>query len=243
MVLSGSELQNEALRESVASHWDLSPYEFCSFEEFNALKTNPNYYFLLIVKERFRKESDPCINVLTLVKGGSGAGKSIDDMLEVVSFPLCSSDAPSGRELILLPAFLEIIQDHTAGLTDTELKAYSGLGNYNKHIRALKNRRIHFCEEDLAPQIGRKLTGSLDEDILLEDEDTVDEVFSRGTFNAVVSYVVAPEDPVNGSVCYKMLIGADTHELYYFKKHRISARRGKGFLASDLKAIEGVRKR
>ena len=54
--------------------------------------------------------------------------------------------------------------------------------------------------------------------------------------------MVAPSEPVNGSICYKMLIGADNHELYYFKKHRITAKMGKGFLSSDLKAIKTLRK-
>ena len=84
---------------------------------------------------------------------------------------------------------------------------------------------------------------SLDEDIYVkDDEEDVDEVFSNGVFNAVVSYVVAPSEPVNGSVCYKMLIGADDHKLYWYKKHKISPRQGAGFLESDLKAIKLLRK-
>ena len=37
--------------------------------------------------------------------------------------------------------------------------------------------------------------------------------------------------------CYKMIISADTYELYYFKKHKISPKKGPGFLKSDLKRI------
>ena len=55
--------------------------------------------------------------------------------------------------------------------------------------------------------------------------------------------MMAPDVPVDGSVCYKMLIGSDTLELYYFKKHKITSKNGKGFLASDLKAIKSIRKR
>ena len=71
----------------------------------------------------------------------------------------------------------------------------------------------------------------------------MDKVFDAGEVNTVVSYVVAPDVPVDGSVCYKMLIGSDTLELYYFKKHKITSKNGKGFLASDLKAIKSIRKR
>ena len=142
---------------------------------------------------------------------------------------------------MLLPAFLKIIQDHTISLTDTEMKAYSSLGA--KDSKKLRIKRIFFWAEDFAPQVDEQTKRSLDEDILIkEDEDEVDEIFSEGTFNTVVSYVVAPSEPVNGSICYKMLIGSDNHELYYFKKHKITAKSGKGFLSSDIKSIKLLRK-
>lgn len=241
VVLTGDEFLDEALKESVASTWTVSPYEFCTNEEFQGIKTNDNFYFLMVVKGQFRRESEPGIDLLTLVKGGEGAEKSISDMFEVVNFPLRPTEDPSGREFVLLPAFLKIIQDHTISLTDTEMKAYSSLGA--KDSKKLRIKRIFFWSEDFAPQVDEQTKRSLDEDILIkEDEDEVDEIFSEGTFNTVVSYVVAPSEPVNGSICYKMLIGSDNHELYYFKKHKITAKSGKGFLSSDIKSIKLLRK-
>ncbi len=241
VVLTGDEFLDEAVKESVAATWTVSPYEFCSNEEFQNLKGNADFYFLLVVKGQFRRESEPGIDMLTLVKGGEGADKSINDMFEVVSFPLRSTEDPSGREFVLLPAFLKIIQEHTTSLTDTEMKAYSNIGA--KDTKKLRIKRIFFWAEDFAPQVDEQTKRSLDEDILIkEDEDEVDEIFSEGTFNTVVSYVVAPSEPVNGSICYKMLIGSDNHELYYFKKHKITAKSGKGFLSSDIKSIKLLRK-
>ena len=237
VVLTG----DEAVKESVAATWTVSPYEFCSNEEFQNLKGNADFYFLMVVKGQFRRESEPGIDMLTLVKGGEGADKSINDMFEVVSFPLRSTEDPSGREFVLLPAFLKIIQEHTTSLTDTEMKAYSNIGA--KDSKRLRIKRIFFWAEDFAPQVDEQTKRSLDEDILIkEDEDEVDEIFTEGTFNTVVSYVVAPSEPVNGSICYKMLIGSDNHELYYFKKHKITAKSGKGFLSSDIKSIKLLRK-
>lgn len=241
VVLTGDEFLDEAVKESVAATWTVSPYEFCSNEEFQNIKGNADFYFLMVVKGQFRRESEPGIDMLTLVKGGEGADKSINDMFEVVSFPLRSTEDPSGREFVLLPAFLKIIQEHTTSLTDTEMKAYSNIGA--KDSKKLRIKRIFFWSEDFAPQVDEQTKRSLDEDILIkENEDEVDEIFTEGTFNTVVSYVVAPSEPVNGSICYKMLIGSDNHELYYFKKHKITAKSGKGFLSSDIKSIKLLRK-
>lgn len=241
VVLSGDEMLDEAMKESIAASWTMSPYEFCSMEEFEKIKTSDKFYFLLIVKGQQRKESEPGIDLLTLVKGGEGASKSINDMLEVVTFPLRSASEPSGREFVLLPAFLTIIQDHAQSLISSEVKAYSTLSAEDTKKLAIK--RIYFSKEDFAPQVDDKAIASLDEDIIVEeDEDKVDEVFSDGTYNAVISYVVAPSEPVYGSVCYKLLIGADNHKLYWYKKHRISARSGSGFMPGDLRAITQIRK-
>ena len=241
VVMTGDEMLDEAMKQSVTASWTLSPYEFCTNEEFQKIKTDSKFYFLIVVKGQQRKEAEPGIDLLTFVKGGEGADKSIEDMLEVVTFPLRSAVDPSGREFLLLPAFLTIMQEHAQSLTSSEVKAYAPLGaNDSKKLRM---KQIYFFEEDFAPQVGEKTVESLDEDIFVkEDEEDVDEVFSDGTFNAVVSYVVAPSEPVNGSVCYKMLIGADDHKLYWYKKHRISPRQGAGFLESDLKAIKLLRK-
>ena len=241
VVLNGDEMLNEAIKESVAATWTMSPYEFCSVEEFEKIKTSDKFYFLLVAKGQHRKESEPGIDFLTFVKGGEDASKSINDMLEVVSFPLRSASEPSGREFILLPAFLSIIQEHAQNLTSSEVKAYSTLSAEDTKKLAIK--QIYFSKDDFAPQVDDKTIESLDQDIIVkEDEDDVDEVFTQGTYNAVISYVVAPTEPVNGSVCYKLLIGADNHKLYWYKKHRISARSGRGFLAGDLRTINQIRK-
>lgn len=242
VVLSGEDFLDEALKESVAATWSLSPYEFCTNEEFQKLKTSDKYYFLIVASSRQKKEEEAGIDLLTLVKGGEGASKSIDGMLEVVSFPFRSAQDPSGREFTLLPAFLQVIQDHVSTLADTEMKAYSSLSA--KDTKSLRTKRIFFWEEDLSKQVGTRLREELDEDVIIEeDEEDVDKVFAEGEVNTVVSYVVAPAVPVDGSVCYKMLIGSDTRELYYFKKHKITAKNGKGFLASDIKAIKSTRKK
>ncbi|MBP3270131.1 MAG: hypothetical protein J6L98_05560 [Bacteroidales bacterium] len=241
VVMTGDEVLDQALKQSVTASWNLSPYEFCSNEEFQKLKSDNKFYFLIVVKGQQRKEAEPGIDLLTLVKGGEGSDKSIEDMFEVVTFPLRAAVDPSGREYTFLPAFLTIMQEHAKGLTDSEVKAYSTIGASD--TKKLRMKQIFICEDDLAPDVGEKTLKSLDEDIFIKDDDEdVDEIFIDGKFNAVVSYVVAPTEPVNGSVCYKMLIGADDHKLYWFKKHRISARQGAGFLESDLKAIKLLRK-
>ena len=233
VVMTGSALFDGVLQDEVAARWRVSPYEFCSLEEFNSLKNSDKYYFLLTTKGQFKKETEPSLQFLTLVKGGNQASKGIDEMLEIVSLPIASAEDPSGRELVFLPAFLNIIQKYTVDSMDKDYSAYAGLGNYTSRISKSEGMNIVFSEDDLdATVTENELAG-----FVVTDEDSADKFVMDNTPNTLVSYVAAPSNPVNGSFCYKMLVNAETYELYFYRKHRINAKNGPGFMPYDIRHI------
>ena len=236
VVLTGSALYDGVLQDEVAARWRISPYEFCTLDEFNSLKGSDKYYFLITTKGQFKKEAEPSLQFLTLVKGGSNASKGIDEMLEIVSMPISSADNPSGRELVFLPVFLTIIQEYTLDSMDRDYNAYLGLGNYTSNISKASEKNIVFSENDIAPNVEMSDCASF----IVTDEDSTDEMIMNNAQNTLVSYVAAPAEPVNGSFCYKMLIDAQTYELYYYRKHRISAKSGAGFLPYDIRSINAA---
>lgn len=240
VVLPQEEILSEAIREGVTSSWTVSPYEFCTQEEFEKYKTNSNFYFLVTVNGKMRKEVVPGIKMLTLVKGGEKASGGINDMLEVVTFPICSATGSSGREMIFIPAILKEIQKHATSLTDSEMKAYRDIKVSPKDQREFAKMRVYVSREDLAPQVSASDLKYLSEDLIIDDEDVVDSLFIEGAYKIGVSYVVAPEEPEKSSVCYKMIFSADTQTLLYYKKHKITARRGKGFLPEDLSSLSNM---
>jgi hypothetical protein len=242
VVLNGNAFYDSAFREEIAARWRISPYEFCTLQDFENLKEDDSYYFLLITQGQFRKETAPGLQFLSLVKGGEGADKGIDKMLEVVSLPFASAEYPSGRELVFLPAFLDIIQDHTLESMERDINAYGGLRNYTANISKSKEMDIVFAEDDIAEEIPDSyMERKFDDAITVTDEDSADKYMIENTENTLVSYVAAPTEPLSGSFCYKMLIDAGTHKLYYFRKHKISAKYGSGFLQEDLEKITANR--
>lgn len=236
VVLTGSALYDGVLQDEVAARWRISPYEYCTIDEFNSLKGSDKYYFLITTKGQFKKEAEPSLQFLTLVKGGSNASKGIDEMLEIVSMPISSADDPSGRELVFLPVFLTIIQEYTLDSMDRDYSAYLGLSNYTSNISKASEKNIVFSENDIAPNVEMGDCASF----VVTDEDSADEMIMNNAQNTLVSYVVAPAEPANGSFCYKMLIDAQTYELYYYRKHRISAKSGAGFLPYDIRSINAA---
>ena len=240
VVLNGNPFYDTSFKDEVAARWRISPYEFCTLEEFEGLKGNDSYYFLILTQGQFRKETAPGLQFISLVKGGQGADKGIGDMLEVVSLPFASAEYPSGRELIFLPAFLDIIQNHTLEAMENDFNAYGGLSNTAQKIGKAGNIDIVISEDDLNSLVSEEMTDS--EGMIITDEDDADSYMLDEVSGTLVSYVVAPSEPVKGSFCYKMLIDAQTHELYYYRKHKISPKAGVGFLPEDIERINKARK-
>ncbi|MCR5003830.1 MAG: hypothetical protein K5984_05605 [Bacteroidales bacterium] len=242
VVLTGNSIDDETLKAEIKAVWTISPYEFCTLEEFENIKSSTNYYFLMTVQGQFKKESVPGIDFLTLVKGGEGSENGVGEMYEVVTVPYKASTASSGRETVYLGALLDIIQDYTRKAISSDFKGYTGLTLYNTALGKTKTKDILFSVDDLSPSVGQAtIKDAMGNGMLIAEEDEVDSKFENGATNTVVSYIVYPSDAMVGSYCFKMLIDAENHDLYYFKKHKISAKQAPGFLLSDVKVIKAVR--
>lgn len=242
IVLNGNPFYDASLKEEIAARWRISPYEFCTLDEFEAVKGSDQYYFLMITQGQFRKELAPGIQFLTLVKGGNGSDEGIDGMLEVVSLPFASAEYPSGRELIFLPAFLDIIQAHTLESMEKDRNAYGGLGNSAEALAKSSDMDIVFSEDDLSRSVTDEIIAKkFDSGMKVTDEEGADQYMTDTVPGTLVSYVVAPTDPVHGSYCYKMLIDSETNKLYYFRRHRISRSFSVGFMPEDIDRITAHR--
>lgn len=238
IVTSGNMFFDQSLKDEVMNRWRISPFEFCSLADFETLKTDENYYFMLITKGQFRKESEPGLSYISILKGGPAAEKGLDAMLEVVSVPIMSAKNPNGREVIFLPAILDILQDHIVLSMEKDVNAYGGLGNYTMNITESDGMTILFADEDLSDEITDKvLNVYFKNGMMAVDTDTADMAITENLPKTIVSFTVVPDAAEKGSYCYKMLIGAKDHKLYYFRKHRITKKFGKGFLLEDINRI------
>ena len=244
IVLTGNDLIDSGLKQEVVNIWTASPFEFCTMDRFETLKTSAQYYFLIAAESRFKDEENPGITFLSLVKGGPEAKDGLSAMKEVISLPLMAAAGGSGRELVYLGALIQAIQEYTLSAMESEKTAYGMEAWFNRNYDKFgKMKQIYLAEQDIAPSVTPKqLERFLDEDIHIADESVVDKAYTDGGFNTLTGYVVAPFLPENGaSYCYKLLFEADTHTLYYIAKHKISEKTGVGFTADDLKRLSRKR--
>ena len=220
----------------------MSPYEICTLAEFETLKGSDQYYFLILTQGQFKKEAEPGIQFLTLVKGGKEAADGIESMLEVATVPFAAADDPSGREITYLPALLDIIQNYAMASIEKDFSNLGGLSNFATSTSKAADLNIVFAEEDLSQEINDDVRADMFDDMIeVMDVDDADDVMIDGAANTLVSYVIAPTQAGHNSFCYKLLIDCNNHELYYFRKHKISKKVGPGFLLEDIKRITSPR--
>lgn len=206
VVLSGSPMVDAVVKEEVNQRWNLSPYEFCTAEQYEANRQSSDYYFLHFVK------MDDVI-FLSLDKGGTKDDPDIrKQCFEVVSIPVSGADLQTMDNLEYMPAFIDIIQDFVGNAMNSESKAYSGLAQYN---------------------------GSIGGKAIYIDKEEASRHFTEGTSNALSGLLVAAANPRLGSWCYRMLISCDTHELLYYKKHKVSTSVGAEWLKGEIKKFDG----
>ena len=188
VVLEGNSFLELALREEIAVHWRISPFEFCDQEEYGRLRHSADYYFLTLAQEEG-------LAYLTLAKGGKeGEKDQLKQAFEVIRMPMASVDDPTGRELVFMGAFLDIIQHFVEQAMLSDKVAYGGLTASND-VR-LKGKTVYL------------------------DPDAADEAYLEEKADALLAITIAPVQVSFDTVCYKMLISADTHELFFFDKRR-----------------------
>ncbi|MGM9766290.1 MAG: hypothetical protein ACI3ZO_08045 [Candidatus Cryptobacteroides sp.] len=229
VVLTGNDFIDPAFKEAVKNTWTLSPFEFCTMDEFNRTMTSEEYYFLVPVKAQYKKEVFPGIRMLSLVKGRKGA-KSIDDMLEVVSIPMCSADVPSGRETAMLPGIMDIIQSYVRKSLSSRFSSIKS--TVRKKPGGCK---VYFAGSEISEALGEEALDKLRrKGARIVDDGEADSIFIEGMPGTAVSYLIAPEWPEKGSVCWKMVIDSRTHDLYLLKKQTLSGASDKGFQKSEI---------
>lgn len=239
VVIAGDNSMTDLIfKNAVEESWNISPFEFCSYDEFDRIKTDTNYYFLMRLDKMHRSESDPAMEFICFLKGNEKAADNISAMPELIALPLFPADDNSDRIYTYLPAYMNIIQNYLQKIVDGRIypskRGVIQTGTFDKN----RNTKVLFRKGDLAyepamQEFERMFRGRADQ----VSQDEIDKALETGAPNTLVSLVVAPSEIYGKAFCYKMIISADTYELLYWKRHKLNRRKGPGFLKSDLRRI------
>lgn len=239
VVLENNSMIDLTLRQAVEKEWTLSKIEFCDLDRFEKIKTDTSYYFLIRVKGIFKKEREPSIEFLSLLKGGEDAYMGLDKMYDVLTLPFQYIDDPDGYIIPYIDAYINIIQAHVVRVQKKKIAATLGISWYSNRLQELRGKRVLVNKLDLNSNVtvdeANRILGNGGKVV---DEDEIYEAIDNKKGETAYTICIGPEEGDRyGSYCYKMVISADSHDIYYYRKQKITSKNSKGFLPEDLKKI------
>ncbi|MBO4447013.1 MAG: hypothetical protein J5764_02680 [Bacteroidales bacterium] len=126
VVPSGNKLLDLCLKDAIYGNWNISPYEICDPDDFDALHADPSNYILCIV-------SIDGLVYLSLDKGGKQGDKdALKRPMNVARLPIATREDFGSRSFSYLPAWIDMLQEYVSEASAHEKTAYLGLGYHNK---------------------------------------------------------------------------------------------------------------
>jgi len=109
---------------------------------------------------------------------------------------------------------------------------------YSNRIEEQGSKRIIFDREEMGyPVTDKEIEEQFAGKAILADASVAEEAVQKAVPNTIVSLVISPVNPKNGSYSYKMLIDAGTHSMVFFRRHKISQKLPAGFTREEIKRI------
>lgn len=231
---------NLTIKDAVNSYWKITPFEFIAVKDFNVRRLNPAYSFIVITQTNFEKDKTNAVyNFINLLQGKNV--NKLGEMPEICAIPLSFAGASDLDYSYKLGAILLFMQRHAKMISeDPSLTGRKYLNYYNKNIPDIKSKTILIKQEDLAPEIASSdlIKKLYTHNIQIVTEDDIIKAIEDKTPNTLIFHKVGPMGKKVGGFCFKMLIGADDSELYYYNQHKIEPDSPNALLPADLKKLE-----
>ena len=230
---------NTYIKEAVKEFWTVTPYEFIEVKDFNIRRLKPEYSFIVLTQTNFEKDKSGALyNYLNLLQGKKGS--KLGEMPEVCAIPLSFAGEDDLEYGYKLGAILSFIQKHAVMISDDpSLTGRKYLKYYNKYIPEISGKTILVKQEDLSPDISTisKIKAIYTNKIEIVSEEEIMKAITDKTPNTLILHKVGPAGDEKSGYCFKMLIGTDDSNMYYYNQHLIDKSNPNGLLPADLKRL------
>ena len=230
---------NVFIKEAVKKYWTLTPYELITTQEFNKRRRDPAYSFIVLTQTNYEKDkANTLYNFLNLLQGKDVS--KLGELPEICAIPLSFAGENDYEYNYKFGAILLFMQKHAQMIAaDPSLTGRKYLKYYNTNIPKVQTKTILIKEEDLAPEISTidKIKAIYPGDIKIVAEEEIVKAIQDKAPNTLILHKVGPREEKNAGLCFKMLIGTDDSDMYYYHMHKISEKSPNGLLADDLKRL------
>jgi len=230
---------NIFIKEVVKNHWKITPYEVIDYENFEKLRKDSSYSFLMVTQTRYERDKSKILyNYLDLMLGADVP--TLTEMPLLGSLPLSYPNAEEENFSSKLGVMIRFLQNRVESLKNQPgISGMRYLRYYNKNIPEIKNHVLLLAREDLSPGLLKE--GILDKyyryPFKIVSRKEMDSIIEEGTEDVAFLHVVGPDNKQREGWSMKLVFGLKDAQLYYYNRHVISVKKPNGFLLSDLKKI------
>jgi hypothetical protein len=231
---------NVYIKEAMEDFWEITPYEFISVKEFNVRRLDPAWSFIVLTETNFSKDrSNSVYNFINLIQG-----KDVDKLSEnpeICAVPLSFAGEDDLEYVYKLGAILSFMQKHASLIIEDPSKTGRRyLRFYNENVPEILNKTILVKQEDLSVDINsvEKIRAIYKGRVeIVSEEEIVNAIETKRPATVILHKVSPVEEFKNSGYCFKMLIGTDDSNMYYYNEHLIDRRNPDGFLPADLRRL------
>jgi len=228
---------NPLIKKAVKQGWNVTPYEFVSYDEFLKKKKDPAYSFLVLTSTAFERDKvGVYYDYLNIILGDPV--NNLSRMPEFCSFPLEYSESEEVSYQYALPMILKFMQKHVKSLLERPNVSLKNLRYYNKNLAELPRKTLWVVADDLAPEVNteEKIMELYDHPVRVVARETLDKTLQNPPEDMAFLFKIGPEGTGKKGRIYKTILGVDG-TLYYFNYHLLSAKKPDGMLKSDFKKL------
>jgi hypothetical protein len=230
---------NVFIKEAVKKYWTLTPYQLITVQEFNKMQRDPAYSFIVLTQTNYEKDkANTLYNFLNLLQGKNVS--KLGELPEICAIPLSFAGEDDYEYNYKFGAILLFMQKHAKMIADDpSLTGRKYLKYYNVNIPKVREKTLLIKEEDLSPEIStiEKIKAIYPYKVEIVSEEDIVKAIQDKTPNTLILHKVGPREEKNAGLCFKMLIGTDDSDMYYYHQHKISKSDPNGFLADDFKRL------
>lgn len=230
---------NLKIESVMEKEWKPTQYEFIDRKEFEVKKNDPSYSFLLTTTVTYEKDKTKArYTYLSFLMGKEKV--KVNSMPDLISIPLAYASVQDQKYVYKMSAFIRFIQKHVELMKEQpKLISKTPLMYYNKNIKSLVGKTLYLVKEDLEKKMQTEVAVAkvYPHKFKFVTEKEISEAIDKGEKDVVFLHKVGPEVAKYNTRCFKIIMGADDSEIYYFDWHNIDKKTPDRLLESDFKKM------
>jgi len=231
---------NIEIQDALKRDWKITSYEFTDQKGFKEKSKDENYSFLYTSYVVFEKDkTDSRYLFLHLSIGGDNL--SIDDLRDMVSVPLGYFGCETENYVYKLGVIIRFMQNHVNLIyKHPELISNNIFKHYNDSIKNARDKTLFLVADELAKDVSTpaRIKQIYPNKFKIVTREEIRQAIQDRDDNVIFLHKVGPEGHKKDARCYKIIMGAEDANFYYFDYHKVTDKNPDGFLKSDFSNLK-----